>query len=176
MQKYEICSGSYKCQSQRNAYLLVYSCLQISRTSNLSATERLFGNKRPPPPSAYGFGNQGNRGLSYLNDSGDKSQAAYNSGSFSNPVSASRRVQSGGSASEPWKRNESSRNSLQPNHSYHSSYSSSCSSGGRSSADREELLHLQQYLAKEVTEKSRLVAVRALASSPGPRHDFPHQR
>ncbi|CAG7717008.1 unnamed protein product [Allacma fusca] len=53
-----------------------------------------------------------------------------------------------------------------PNHSYHSSYSST--SSGRSSSDREELLHLQHNIAREVTEKSRLVAVRALASSPSP--------
>ena len=53
-----------------------------------------------------------------------------------------------------------------PSHSYHSSYSST--SSGRSSSDREELLHLQHNLAREVTEKSRIVAVRALASSPCP--------
>jgi len=146
------------------------------RTSNLSATERLFGNKRPPPPSVYGFGFQGSRDSAYLSDSGVGSRAQQY-GTLSNLSSGNRRYTTSSGSGDIWKRNEnSSRNTLQPNHSYNSSYSSSCSSGGRSSADREELLHLQQYLAKEVTEKSRLVAVRALASSPGPRHEFSHQR
>jgi hypothetical protein len=48
-------------------------------------------------------------------------------------------------------------------HSYHSSVSSNSSA----SSDREELLHLQHSLAREVRDKSRLVAVRALTSSPG---------
>lgn len=121
----------------------------------------------------YGFGHQANRsGSSYLNDQG----AGGRPQSYNTISSSGNRRLAGSTVSDPWKRNEGLGNSVQPNHSYHSSYSSSCSSGGRSSADREELLHLQQYLAKEVTEKSRLVAVRALASSPGPRHDFSHQR
>lgn len=159
----------------------------LNYRSSLSATERLFGNKRPPPPSVYGFGLQGNRSsTAFINDTGGGStgsQSRPQSYNTISGISSSNRRQttsgsggSGGGVGDPWKRNEPVRNNLQPNHSYHSSYSSSCSSGGRSSADREELLHLQQYLAKEVTEKSRLVAVRALASSPGPRHDFSHQR
>lgn len=48
----------------------------------------------------------------------------------------------------------------------HSSLSQSSSGRSSASADREDILHLQQYLAREVTEKSRIVAIRALASSP----------
>ncbi|XP_035714281.1 uncharacterized protein LOC110857979 isoform X2 [Folsomia candida] len=53
-------------------------------------------------------------------------------------------------------------------HQHQPSASSLSSSSGRSSAsaDREDLhlLHLQQYLAREVTEKSRVVAINALSS------------